>query len=101
MTTAHQKLRDTLLPVLQPYVHRISVFGSVARGESGPDSDIDILVALRPPEERPSLGLQWFALEAMLTKQLRQPVDLVTETALSGRIRTYIEADQVVLYEEG
>jgi len=101
MTAAHKKLRDTLLPVLHPYVQRIAVFGSVARGETGPDSDIDILVALRPPEKRPPLGLQWFALESMLSQQLGRPVELVTETALSKRIRPFVEEDQVVLYEEG
>ena len=28
--------------------HRIAVFGSVARGEAGPDSDLDLLVDFEP-----------------------------------------------------
>ena len=46
-------LRDKILPVLRPYVKRVAIFGSLARGEDTPESDIDILVELRPPEERP------------------------------------------------
>ena len=29
-------------------VRRVAVFGSVARGDSGPDSDIDIMVEIDP-----------------------------------------------------
>jgi len=47
------ELREKILPVLRPYVKRVAVFGSFVRGEDTPDSDIDILVELRPPEERP------------------------------------------------
>lgn len=40
-------LRDKVLPMLRPYVKRIAVFGSFARGEETPESDIDILVELK------------------------------------------------------
>lgn len=92
-------LRDELIPLLQPYVTRITLFGSVARGEDRTDSDIDILVMLKPPGERPTLGLRWFALEQELSQQLERPVELVSEDALSSRVRPYINQDRVVLYE--
>lgn len=100
MNALHETLRDLLVPVLEPYVRRIALFGSVARGDAGPSSDVDILVALRPPEERPALGLHWFTLEATLGEQLGRPVELVTEAALSERVRPYIENDKVVLYDD-
>ncbi len=56
-------LRDKVLPMLRPYVKRIAVFGSFARGEETPESDIDILVELKDPEKRPRLGLGWLALK--------------------------------------
>jgi predicted nucleotidyltransferase len=34
-------LREKVLPVLHPYVKRVAVFGSFARGEETPESDID------------------------------------------------------------
>ena len=75
-----QALSDIILPILQPYkVKRVALFGSVVRGEDRPDSDIDILVSLRPPGER--------------------PVDLVTEEGLSPYIRPYVEKEMVILYE--
>ena len=49
-----KSLRDKILSVLLPYkVKRVAVFGSVVRGEDTPDSDLDILVTLPPPGERP------------------------------------------------
>ena len=101
MTDIHEHIKASILPVLQPYVERIAVFGSVARGDAGPDSDVDILVALRPPGERPRLGLQWFSLEAALSEKLGRRVDLVSETALSKHMRPFVEKEAVVLYEAG
>lgn len=100
MTTEHEDLRAKILPVLRPYASRITLFGSLARGEAHPASDIDLLVVLRPAGARPPLGLHWFELEAELTERLGRKVDLVTEAALSPYVRPYVEQDQVVLYEE-
>ena len=51
------ELQEKIVPLLRPYAKKIAVFGSYARGEETADSDIDILVDLLPPGERPSLGL--------------------------------------------
>jgi predicted nucleotidyltransferase len=97
------ELREKILPVLLPYgVKRIALFGSVVRGEDAPESDVDILVALKPPHERPPLGLfKWIALEQELSQKLGRKVDLVTEDGVSPYIRPYIEQEKVILYEEG
>ncbi len=96
-----EALRDKVLPLLRPYVKRIAVFGSFARGEETPESDIDLMVELKPPEQRPSLGLKWFGLEDELSRILGREVELVTEGALSPYIKPYAERDMVLLYEEG
>ena len=54
----------------------VYLFGSVARGEAGPDSDVDvgILFAAEPPA---TLGAPQFALEADLERLLGRPVQVV------------------------
>ena len=95
-----QALAAKILPILQPYkIKRVAIFGSVVRGEDSPNSDIDILVSLRPPGERPVIGLKWFALAEQLSHILERPVDLVTEDGLSPYIRPYVEKEMVILYE--
>lgn len=74
-------------------VRVLGVFGSVARGEDRPDSDIDLLVEL--PAE---MGL--FALARVqneLEQLLGAPVDLIPETGLKTGVRPAVEADLVPL----
>ena len=101
MDTRFVSLRSQVEPLLRPYARRISVFGSFARGESTSQSDVDLLVALKPSEKRPPLGLfEVIKLERELEQKLGCGVDLVTEEGLSPRIRSNVEKDRVVLYEE-
>jgi predicted nucleotidyltransferase len=96
-----EQLRKTILAVLQPYqVRRVALFGSAVRGEGKPGSDLDILVSLPPPGERPVIGLKWFDLVEELSLALERPVDLVTEDGLSPYIRPYVEKEMVILYEQ-
>lgn len=95
------QLERKIVPLLKPYVKRVSIFGSYARGEETTDSDIDLLVALKPSHLRPALGLfEVIRLEQELKKELGRRVDLVTEEGLNPRRKPYIEKDKVVLYEE-
>lgn len=94
-------LRATLVPALRPYVTRIVVFGSYARGEETPGSDIDVLVELKAAGRRPSLGLRWFKLEEELSARLGRRVEMVTLEALSPYVRSYVQRDEVELYVEG
>lgn len=74
-------------------VHVLGVFGSVARGEDGPDSDLDLLVEL--PEDMGMLALGRARQE--LEDLLRCPVDLIPEADLKPKVRTLIEAELVRL----
>ena len=96
-----KKLTRQIVPILKPYVRRISVFGSYVRGEETPESDIDILVQLKSADQRPRLGLKFFGLQNDLGKLIGREVDLVTEEGLSPYIRPYVEREKVILYEEG
>lgn len=67
-------------------VKSLALFGSMARGEAGPDSDIDLLVEFGVPT-----GLFGFLrLKAHLEKLLGRPVDLVTPDALREEMRAQI-----------
>ena len=81
-------------------ISKMALFGSYARGEVTALSDIDLLIALKPAEARPSLGLfEFIALEQKLAKKLGCAVDLVTEEDINSRRKKNIEKDKVVLYE--
>ncbi len=56
-------------------VQELAVFGSVARGEAGPESDVDLLVTFAVTA-KPSL-LTLAAMEIELEDLLGRPVDLV------------------------
>lgn len=43
---------------LGPKLVELRLFGSVARGDAGPDSDIDVLVVVQPESERRALASQ-------------------------------------------
>ena len=77
-------------------VKELSVFGSAARGEMRPDSDIDLLVDFLP-EAR--LGL--LALSAMMREfstLLGHHVDLAVKPALKPWIRVEVLSDAQVIY---
>jgi len=95
-----EELKKTILPVLLPYgVRRIAIFGSTARGEETPESDIDILVLFEEPRRKPLSLLTWVRLEEELSESLGRKVELVSESALSRHIRPYVEKERVIIYE--
>jgi predicted nucleotidyltransferase len=82
-------------PVIAPVVERLraagvvrlGIFGSVARGESRPDSDVDALVCFSPSARSiDNLMTVGDALEQVFNRR----VDLVTEDALSPYIAPHI-----------
>ena len=101
MNTRFSNLHTKIAPILKPYARRVSVFGSYARGDETPQSDIDLLIALKPANQRPPLGLfELIRLEKALAKSVGRAVDLVTEEGISPRIKVSVEKEKVILYEE-
>ena len=72
-------------------VKSLAVFGSVARGEAGPDSDVDILVEF---ESRATFD-RYMGLKFFLEDLLGTRVDLVTRRALKPRLRPYVEREAI------
>ena len=76
-------------------VAELAVFGSVARGEAGEESGIDLLY--RPaPDAR--LGFGIFALEDELAELLGRPVELVSMGSLHRLLRDTVLAEARTLY---
>ena len=72
------------------------LFGSRARGEASPDSDVDVLVRFG---ERRSL-IDQARVEREIGEAMGRSVDLVTENALSPHLRDQVEADLEVLVDD-
>ena len=73
---------------------RIRVFGSVARGEEGPDSDIDFLVDFPRGYD---LFSQRLPLTERLAEMLQRRVELVPEHELNRHIRDQVLREAVDL----
>ena len=71
-------------------VTRIGVFGSAARGQMTPSSDLDVLVEMNSPTFDRYMDLK-FELEDVFGV----PVDLVLADSLKDRIRPFVEKDVV------
>jgi len=69
----------------------LALFGSAARDEMRPDSDIDVLVEF----EGPATFDGYFDLKDHLEGLLCRPVDLVTSKGLKPRARQHVERDLV------
>jgi predicted nucleotidyltransferase len=85
------------LRVLKPelardsHVAAIAVFGSVARDEARPDSDVDILVEF---EKVPDI-FAFLRLQDQLSKRLGRRVELVTKRALHPALKDRILEEAV------
>ena len=76
-------------------IARLEVFGSVARGEQRPDSDVDLLYTL---EGGRALGREVEYLVESLTEVFHRPVDLVSRRSLHPMIRDRVMAEAETLY---
>jgi hypothetical protein len=87
------RLREALPALREEFgVVRIGLFGSIARGESRPDSDADVLVDL----ERP---ISYFALQRLedaVSERLGCHVDLHTRAGLRDYVRASAERDLIL-----
>lgn len=63
----------------------VRLFGSVARGDDRPDSDVDFIVRLAPGRSL----LDLVRLESLLEQLLGRSVDVVTEGSLAEPIRSH------------
>lgn len=97
----HYMLDSEKNKVIVDYLHpynpvKIGIFGSYAREENRPDSDLDILINLNT-----TISLfQLVRIERELSELLGVKVDLVSEGAIKNqKLRKYIEADLKIIFQ--
>ncbi|MGC8785570.1 MAG: nucleotidyltransferase family protein [Armatimonadota bacterium] len=75
---------------------KVELFGSYARGEARPDSDIDVLVDFK---EKKSL-LEIVGIEQELEEAIGVKVDLLTRKWISPYLLDRIEQEAVVVFDD-
>lgn len=103
--TATSDLLDKVLEVLRRSrallrrdgILHAAVFGSVARRQDRPDSDVDLLVDIDPHASTIDL-LDIIRLERLLTRELGRPVELTVRDRLKPAFRAGVERDAVRAY---
>lgn len=90
------EIKTITAPVFERHgVAYAALFGSIARGEDKPQSDVDILVRLGR-----RIGMVgYMRLIEDLENALNKNVDLVTEQSLNTRVRRFIARDLATIYE--
>ena len=104
MSTTAGMTAEAVLEILRAHeaelraagIRRMSLFGSVARGEAGPESDVDLAVEL-DPEAHVSL-LDLVALDRHVGELLGRRVELLPEPVERPRLRANIERDRLHVF---
>jgi len=87
---AIQRQRETLLGIARRYgATKLRLFGSVARGEERPDSDVDRLIDLHPAG---GFG-DCLGLAEQLEAVLHRGVELLLSRSLGPHFRPFVEAE--------
>jgi uncharacterized protein len=91
------KINNIIITTLKDfYPERIGIFGSFAREENTPESDLDILVKFK----KGITLLQLIKLENELSEKLGVKVDLVTEGAITNKkLKKHIKKDLKIIFE--
>jgi hypothetical protein len=94
LTSGIGEIRDRILPLLVRHgVRRAAVFGSRARGDDRPDSDLDLLVEFE--EDRSLLDLVGLRLDVQ--ELLGLDADVVTYNSLRLEFREKVLDEQVAI----
>jgi len=79
------ELRSLERPLRERGLQSLALFGSVARGDVRPDSDVDVLVDIAA--DVPFSLVDLVAVKDFLEERLGRPVDVVTKKGLEPLIR--------------
>lgn len=89
-----EEIQNTIKNYLEQYpISRIGIFGSFARNEDRPDSDIDILVTFEEPISLFTL----VRIHRELSELLNRKVDVVSEKYLHPRLKEAVQKDLKII----
>ena len=93
--TPFSSIKKKALPVLKRHdVKRAGIFGSFARGEETPASDVDFLIEY---EGRKKSLFDLIELKADLEKTLARKVDVITYRSIYWRLRERILSEEIII----
>lgn len=96
MSKTVKEIAESIKPILEKYgVNYAGIFGSYARGDSRPDSDVDILVSLG---EKILSVWDMVGFKTELSEQLKRPVDLISDKAVIPYFKNNIYRDLQIIY---
>jgi uncharacterized protein len=94
MAELRQQYRERILDIARRRgITSVQVFGSVARGDARPDSDVDFLVEFEPGRSLLDLGGFLVDVEELLARHVR----VVSSGGLSGRFGSHVRAEATPL----
>jgi len=76
-------------------VSKAYIFGSCARNESTPESDMDFLLEMDDSADL----FQLISIKLHLEKLFNRSVDIITTNSISSRLKPYIDEDKILIYE--
>jgi hypothetical protein len=90
------EVKERIIPILKEYgVKKASVFGSVARGDDHPKSDVDLVIRVG----HLPFGIWGFVgLKQDLEEALGRRVDVVSETSINPLLAEKIKDDLTEIY---
>jgi predicted nucleotidyltransferase len=103
-TTTTTDLAESMIATLRSHetelrqagVRRLSLFGSVARGDAEAGSDVDIAIEFDPAAKMDLIRL--VALERLLGNTLGRPVEILPEPVENPRLRANVERDRRIAF---
>lgn len=93
---AIRRLRDRREELERLGVRSLSAFGSRARGDARPDSDLDLAACIR--RDRPFGIFAFVDLQERLAQIAGLPVDLVVEPARKARLQQEIDRSRLNVF---
>jgi predicted nucleotidyltransferase len=90
------RLRENEHALRERGVTHAALFGSRARGDNRPDSDIDIMIEIEPGKVEDLYT--YVGLKSYIASLFSDPVDVVDRQALKPRIRPPAEGDAVYAF---
>ena len=86
------RLRDQKPWLAEQGIVNLRLFGSYARDEAGPDSDVDLLVDTSRP-----LGLEFLTVERLLGERLGRSGEFCSTDVMHAKLRRKAEGEAVAV----
>ena len=88
-------IKKKIITILVKYVKKISIFGSYARNEATPKSDLDLIVEF----PKGITLLDHIGIEMELSEALNMKIDLLSRNGISPYIKNQVLKEAIVIYE--